>query len=58
MLRETVDLYLNRTYTHSNKTKPVRKQKRNPKMSQATTLTAEQLQRVLEVPRRFVWKPS
>ncbi len=48
MLRETVDLYLNRTYTHSNKTKPVRKQKGNPKMSQATTLTAEQLQWVLE----------
>ena len=48
MLRETVDLYLNRTYTHGNKTKSVRRRKEKPKVSQATTLTAEQLQRVLE----------
>ena len=48
MLRKLVDLYLNRTYTYGNKIKSVRKPKDKAKMSQAATLTAEQLERVLE----------
>jgi integrase/recombinase XerD len=47
MWQKAVDLYLNRTYTNSDKIQSVRNLIRRKKMSQAATLNQEQLDRVL-----------
>jgi integrase/recombinase XerD len=48
MLRELVDLYLNRIYTKHNKNQSVELPAGRARMSQAATLTTEQLQVVLD----------
>jgi integrase/recombinase XerD len=47
MLRQLVDLYLNRTYTNSNAISSVQTRTHGVKMKQAATLTEAQLQQVL-----------
>jgi integrase/recombinase XerD len=52
MLREMVDLYLNRIYTKHNKNQSVELPAGRARMSQAATLTQEQLQVVLDFCQR------